>query len=86
MSEQNSPRGRKYLHINELSQITGFSITQIRRLVAAKKIPFFQPGGKGGKLLFPENAIECCLTDSVTPPADETDKPLPGRRPKWMKD
>ena len=84
MSEQQPTSGRKYLTISELSESSGFSVTQIRRLAAAKKIAFFQPGGKGGKLLFPPNALECHGEENPFAMTEESEKPLPGRRPKWM--
>ena len=44
--------------IEELSEHSRLSIATIHRLKRAGKIPFFQPSGKGGRLLFPANAIE----------------------------
>ena len=82
MSDQNLTN-RQYLNINQLSEISGFSVTQIRRLVDAQKIPYFQPGGKGGKLLFPPNALERNGSGEEKNPANESNKPLSGRRPKW---
>ena len=46
MSEQQPADGRRYLTIKELSEQSGFSVTQIRRWVAAGKIAYFQPGAK----------------------------------------
>ena len=43
--------------IFELSQTSGLSST-IRRLKDDNRIPYHQPSGKGGKLLFPPDAIE----------------------------
>lgn len=84
MSEPQPTSGRKYLTIKELSEDSSFSVTQIRRWVAAEKIAFFQPGGKGGRLLFPPDALERCSTEDPFDDDDEGEKPLPGRRPKWM--
>ncbi len=42
----------------ELSQGSGVSASTIRRWVRDERIPHFQPSGKGGKLLFPPDAIE----------------------------
>lgn len=83
MSEQQPTSGLKYLTIKELSEDSGFSVTQIRRLVAAEKIAFFQPGGKGDKLLFPPDALERCNSENPFAHENEGEKPLPGRRPKW---
>jgi hypothetical protein len=80
--------GNGYLNIRELSSKTGFSVTQLRRLARQGRIPCFQPGGKGGKLLFPPDAIEQCLTDAPDPDSDAARKdtePLSGRLPAWMK-
>ena len=86
MSEQQPTSGRKYLTIKELSEDSGFSVTQIRRWVAAEKIAFFQPGGKGGKLLFPPDALERCSLENPLDYAGVEEKHLPGSRPKWTKD
>jgi hypothetical protein len=72
----------KYLTLKGLSALTGISDTQLRRLKRDHRIPFFQPGGKGGKLYFPPDAIE-----KSGPPQSEAEAPgVPkaGRRPKWM--
>ncbi len=73
--------GRKYLSIQELSSASGISITQLRRLVHAGRIPVFQPGGKGGKLLFPPDAIE--KSAQMYPEPQATSVPLAGRPPLW---
>jgi hypothetical protein len=79
----NADKGvRKYLTIKELSTLTGFSETQLRRLQRDHRIPFFQPGGKGGKLFFPPDAIE--KSGQPQPGAETTGLPLAGRRPSWM--
>ncbi len=83
MNQPEHFRNRNYISINELSQITGFSVTQIRRLVAAEKIAFFQPGGKGGKLLFPPDALERRYSENPFARENEGEKPLPGPRPNW---
>ena len=44
--------------IFELSQTSGLSTSTIRRLKDDNRIPYHQPSGKGGKLLFPPDAIE----------------------------
>jgi excisionase family DNA binding protein len=75
---------RKFLTIRQLSESSGISVTQLRRLVHAGRIPFFQPGGKKGKLLFPRDAIERSGQMPHGPQADSS--PLAGRRPSWMAD
>jgi len=73
---------RKYVSIEELSSDSGMSVTQLRRLARAGRIPFFQPGGKGGKLLFPPDAIEKSM--QTDPQPQTTAVPLAGRPPSWM--
>ena len=80
---------KPYLDISELVDRTGLSRATIWRLKRAGKIPFFQPGGKGSRVKFPENAIElaeqCAAPNSV---ADDdqrvSSERLPGPSPKWM--
>ena len=86
MSEQQPADGRRYLTIKELSEQSGFSVTQIRRWVAAGKIAYFQPGGKGGKLRFPPDTLERRSAEEPFDNDAEEEILLPGRRPKWMSD
>ena len=85
---------RRYLNIEELSAQTGLSLASIHRLKKQGKIPFYQPAGKGGKLLFPPDAIERAAgTESPSvkesdPVATTEDSPRPrlsGPCPAWMK-
>ena len=57
---------RNYVDIVELAARTGFSISTINRLKKRGKIPFYQPGGKRSRVLFPSDAIETAA-DSQTP-------------------
>ena len=83
MDDANSG-GHKYITIKELSATSRFSVTQLRRLAKDGKIPFFQLGGVGGKLLFPSNAVELAATQISNDPGEKSSKPLPGRGPGWM--
>ena len=78
---------KKLLGIKELSQRYGLSISTIRRLKDAGKIPFLQPAGKCGRLLFPADAIEQAARASEPPgaPIADAERPtrLSGRQPKW---
>lgn len=80
---------KKLLGIKELSQKIGLSVSTIHRLKNAGKIPFFQPAGKRGRLLFPADAIEQAAA-SLPPleegqaPAADSSKRLSGRMPNWM--
>lgn len=78
---------RRYLDITQFIARTGLSEATIHRLKRAGKIPFFQPTGKGGKLLFPLDAIERAGTEIETAPAlslaNEAPKRLSGPSAKW---
>ncbi len=63
-----SPDSR-YLDIQQLSTASGLSISTIRRLVRDDRIPHFQPAGKGGKLLFPPDALELTAQGAACPSA-----------------
>ncbi len=73
--------------IEELSRHSRLSIATIHRLKRAGKIPFFQPSGKGGRLLFPADAIERSVATTTTTPSPVTRRKPPGRlsgpRPAW---
>ena len=77
-----------YLTIDELSRRSGLSTSTLHRLKNAGKIPFFQPAGKRGRLLFPADAIEqsARCVSTLDDEADGTDSPkrLSGPQPKWM--
>lgn len=45
---------RKYININEVSKLTGISVSTLYKLTAAGAIPHFKPSGK---LLFKEADI-----------------------------
>ena len=84
---------RRYLNIEELSAQTGLSPASIHRLKKQGKIKFYQPAGKGGKLLFPLDALEQAAGAelfSVKAPdsaatATENSSRLSGPCPAWMK-
>ena len=83
-----SPNEKSYLDINELVAHTGLSEATIWRLKRAGKIPFYQPGGKGGRVKFPADAIEVAdlkiQPESSAPTDSDSPERLPGPRPKWM--
>lgn len=84
MTDETTP----YLTIDELSRRSGLSASTLHRLKNAGKIPFFQPAGKRGRLLFPADAIE--QSARSVPPRDEQPavadarKRLSGPQPKWL--
>lgn len=78
------------LTIKELSVHSRLSPATLHRLKRQGKLPYFQPSGPGGRLLFPTDAIEQCAaavaseqtTQSAT--AREPRRHLSGRCPAWM--
>ena len=75
---------KSFITIAELSQSSGLSQSTIRRLQRDNRIPYFQPAGKGGKLLFPPDAIE--RTSPVSDAAETEPRRFRGKRPNWMND
>lgn len=77
--------------LNELHRLSGYSEQTIRRWVRARRIPFIQPGGKGGHLRFPADALAVIQAqkvevESTVPRHTTTVHPakLPGRKPKCL--
>lgn len=79
---------KAYLDINELSARTGLSLATLHRLKDRGQIPYYQPSGKGGKLLFPPDAIErvsVARERSHSNPSEAGPRQhLSGRCPAWM--
>jgi hypothetical protein len=79
------------LTLKEFSDISKLSPATIHRLKRQGKIPFFQPSGPRGKLLFPADAVELAARatsdeSSTTPTGTAARKPhLSGPCPAWMK-
>jgi hypothetical protein len=76
-----------YLDVRGLSARTGLSPSTIHRLKDQGKIPFYQPAGKRGRLLFPVDAIERAATVSNEPSSlsPEGRPHLSGPPPAWMR-
>lgn len=75
--------------LKEFCSVKRLSPATVHRLKNAGKIPFFQPSGKGGKLLFPLNAIELAASAASAPsvPSDAGitgSQRLSGPAPKWL--
>ena len=84
MPNQRPPQHEpSYLTIQELSDRSRLSVTQLRRMAHAGQITYFQPGGPGGRMLFPPDAIERAGQQSAIQEAP-FQKKLSGPRPKWM--
>jgi excisionase family DNA binding protein len=79
------------LTVQELSARSRLSPSTIHRLKREGKIPFFQPAGKGGRLLFPADAIERvpqALRTTLPDPSRPTGRAarhLSGPPPAWMR-
>lgn len=89
MSDGSTPAAPQHLTLQEFSATSRLSPSTIHRLKDAGKIPFIQPAGKGGKLLFPINAIELMATPQLDRPSAPAAASggdggrLSGPRPKW---
>ncbi|MCC9608267.1 hypothetical protein LOC68_11060 [Blastopirellula sp. JC732] len=84
-----SHRQLEYVDAETLASRTGLSLATIWRLKRDNKISYRQPAGKGGRVLFPSDALErngTAASEQVE--AKTTNKtssgPLPGPRPAWM--
>jgi hypothetical protein len=85
-----------YLTRSELAAKSGLSTSTIHRYKLRWVIPFYQPGGKGARVLFPPDAIEAATSAANSELANTEEQidspelphraePMPGRRPLWMK-
>ena len=87
---QNSTAQPQLLTLRELSQRSQLSSATLHRLKRQGKIPFYQPSGPRGKLLFPVDAVEQAAkaafsNPSPTSPGTTTEKAhLSGPCPTWM--
>ncbi|MGZ0173050.1 MAG: hypothetical protein ACKVHE_26235 [Planctomycetales bacterium] len=80
---QAESKPEQLLTIKEFSQQSRYSVTQIRRLVNAGRIPFLQPGGRGGRLLFQPGALLSAQEPHEPLCAEPKVRPMSGRKPKW---
>lgn len=85
--------GPLYLTKRQLARRTGLSESTIQRLKDFNKVPFFQPGGKGARVLYPLNAVEVAFahvssdssqTASVRKTDQESNTAIPGPKPRWL--
>ena len=95
-SNQDPSIRRVFLTKQELVVRSGLSAATIQRYKDSRRIPFFQPGGKGRRVLFPLNAIEAAQRELTTEPsspphsegpadtAGRNPPKLPGPRPHWQ--
>ena len=80
MTQQNP----EFLTIAEVAELLRLSVPQIRRLVRQGRIPFAQPGGPRGKLLFPSDVQQQLVEQPADVPTPESNS-SPSRRPAWLK-
>lgn len=79
------------LTLQEFSDLSRLSPATIHRLKRLGKIPFFQPSGPRGKLLFPTDAVEQAAqaiggqTSPALSDAAKVKAYLSGPRPAWMR-
>lgn len=73
------------LDLEQFCRRVSLSASTVRRLVKAGRIPFFQPAGKGGKLLFPSDALQQAGLSKASPPSAPPPSVRSGRQPGWMK-
>ena len=76
-----------YLDAHALAAHTGFSKSTIERLRRRGRIPFFQPGGPGTKVMYPRNAIEhlgYVETAEMSSSLGQAQIPHRGPKPKWQ--
>lgn len=77
---------KELMDIKELADRTGLSVSTLRRFVRQRQIPFLQPAGKGGKILFPFDVVSSLQTNVPAQQSAPTQRsPLAGRRPNWTK-
>ncbi len=87
---QGVPQGvPQLLTLKEFCGVKRLSPATIHRLKNAGKLTFYQPSGKGGKLLFPVNAIELAASAASAPsvpsePRAAGSQRLSGPAPKWL--
>ena len=84
-AENSRPQAPKhYLTKAEFAIYSGLSLATVQRLKDQRKIHFHQPSGKGGRLLFPRDALERTQSTSVVDPMRKGKPRLSGPRPLWQ--
>ena len=88
----------RYLTIQELRGLSGWSLSTIRRRVRDGSIPVIQPGGPRTRMLFPADVLDRLATPRIKPTDaidtnhavkdspnwEEADQSLAGPMPDWM--
>lgn len=90
MGQERPDTSPQLLTLQELIDRSRLSAATIHRLKKLGKIPYLQPAGKGGRLLFPADAIERAACEAAKP-ASPVSSPagsrphLSGPPPAWMR-
>lgn len=84
-----SVAARRFLSVDEFSASSGLSTSTVRRLIAAQRIPTFQPGGPRCRILIPEDMLNGTTQASPTAHPEvhssSAKPPIPGPRPRWQR-
>jgi hypothetical protein len=91
-AEQNPSEldNRQYLTKRELCQKRGLSAPTIQRYKERGLIRYIQPAGRGGRVLFPPDALEGIVrspqsSSPIPIPPSKVSTGLRGPRPQWMR-
>jgi hypothetical protein len=89
MVEKRPDASPQLLTVSEFRAESRLSVATIHRLKNQGKIPFYQPAGKRGRVLFPADAIERAASAAAKPSAPVLSAPLTrshlsGPPPAWM--
>lgn len=90
---------RQFLSPVEFARLSGLSLSTVARYLANGKLPYYQPGGKGCRVLIPRSGLQDVDVNAARKGASSerapssTDIPtaarqrsgLAGPRPKWMR-
>lgn len=82
MAPPESDSRHTLLTIQELSNRSGVPVVTLRRWVRQGRIPYLQPAGHGGRLLFQPDALGRSQVQSTAQQTSAT-PPLSGPQPKW---
>jgi hypothetical protein len=90
-SPPNAASNSPYVTKAELCARTGLSPATIQRYKRDRRIPFFQPGGDGARVLFPRDAIEIAVAQQrqdsalIAVPTNQgvSSRKRPGPQPRW---
>ena len=88
---------QRYISIQDLSEISGLSVSTLRRRVLDGSLAAAQPGGRRTRLLFPVDILDRLMptkdqaaTEPLAVTTDfsavaRTQESIPGPKPKWTR-